>query len=112
VVLVGVNLTLLCAGHDEGTHHTVPHLTLLGEPDEGAHEAHRPSEPRATTPTLLAAGLLETLALALVDVLLVAGLVLARPAWGRAARRDQQPGRPQTILLPERRPPRLVPILI
>jgi hypothetical protein len=112
VVLVGVNLTLLCAGHDEGTHHTVPHLTLLGEPAEGAHEAHDRLEPRATDPTLTTTPLLETLGLALVDVLPVAGLVLARPAWGRAARRDQQPGRPQTSLLPERRPPRLVPIWI
>jgi hypothetical protein len=112
VLLVGINLTLLCAGHDEGTHHTVPHLTLLGEPDEGAHDAHALAEPHATDPTLTATPLLETLGLSLVDVLLVVGLVLARPALRRAVRRERQPDHPQTTLLPERRPPRVAPILI
>src|SRR5437764_14164175 len=34
-LLVLMNLTLVCQGHDEHGYHTDFHLTLLGEPDEG-----------------------------------------------------------------------------
>ena len=36
-LLVALNLTFICWGHDELDHHTEIHLTFLGEPE---HEAH------------------------------------------------------------------------
>jgi hypothetical protein len=105
-VLVGVNLTLLCAGHDNGTHRLVPHFTLLGEPADAAHEPLSRAEAHLTGPTLLAAGLLETLGPALVDVLLVLSLIGAGPRLRRAAPAAYQSGCPQTSLRPARRPPR------
>src|SRR6266480_3670337 len=33
-LLVGLNLSLVCQGHEHGDHVTGPHLSFLGEPDE------------------------------------------------------------------------------
>jgi hypothetical protein len=33
-LLVGLNLSLVCQGHEHGDHITGPHLSFLGEPDE------------------------------------------------------------------------------
>jgi hypothetical protein len=33
-LLVGLNLSLVCQGHEHGEHITGPHLSFLGEPDE------------------------------------------------------------------------------
>lgn len=51
---VGVSMTLICQGHDHGDHRIIPHLSILGEPDElhegdivhdSTIEAHTPSGP-------------------------------------------------------------------
>lgn len=109
LVLVGVNLTLLCAGHDDGTgtHRSAPHVALLGEPDEAAHDIPHRAEPGSTGPTLLTADLLETLGPALADVLLVVGLFGTGPHFHRVAVHRAAPRNgPQTSLRPQRRPPR------
>ncbi len=115
VLLVGVNLTLLCAGHDDGDHHTAPHFALLGEPADADHPEAPPIHTIAapvqrldTIPILTTASLLDTLGLALLDMILAAGLCYARPPLRRSGRITRHQGRPQTALLPERRPPRPV----
>jgi hypothetical protein len=112
VLLVGINLTIICTGHDHGTGHTAPHLSVLGEPEEGAHghdSTHtlsHASDLRATAATLLAATGLETLGLTLADVILALGIGYVHPPFRHRAPRAQQQGRPQTALVPERLPPR------
>src|SRR5439155_11126662 len=39
VLFVGVNLTLVCQGHNEGGHHSGVHLIFAHEPEESAREA-------------------------------------------------------------------------
>ena len=36
VLLVGLNLILICQGHNDADHHTGPHLTVLGEPRDAS----------------------------------------------------------------------------
>ena len=44
-VLIGVNLTLVCQGHDHEGTHSGPHLAVFGEPDTDGGSDPRPAAP-------------------------------------------------------------------
>jgi hypothetical protein len=117
VLLAGINLTIVCQGHDHGGHHTGVHLAIAPEPHQEGEESVEthavtstmPEAPRVlgkNTPSVSLGTPTESSSLgALALVLFVPGLLgaagrLARGAAGIPFRKSQ------TVAGPDPPPPR------